>query len=233
MCPRPVMPSVTAPAWRELPRRRPLETRVAERRVEQRERERRWDGRRSRDRTCDLSLVRAALSRLSYPPVPGFSRTCGPRSILEITPGPAKPCEAKCVAVKRLSHTRSVEQLPHRQRELAECPADLARPSRSRHVLFHVLREFIDLRARSRRRRPFGRRLAGLDLRLAGLDGLVALSGHGPIDDRWWRGDGLRRARRGRRRCRGRRRRRGRLPIGRGVRGPLARVVRSPWSPRR
>src|SRR5439155_7272140 len=121
------------------------------------------DGRRSRDRTCDLSLVRAALSRLSYPPVPGFSRTCGPRSILEITPGPAKPCEAKCVAVKRLPHRRSVEQLPHRQRELAECPADLARPSR--HVLFHVLREFIDLRARSRRRRPFGRRLAGLDLR--------------------------------------------------------------------
>src|SRR5512139_2300945 len=26
------------------------------------------DGRRNRDRTCDLSLVRAALSRLSYPP---------------------------------------------------------------------------------------------------------------------------------------------------------------------
>jgi hypothetical protein len=29
-------------------------------------------GRRSRDRTCDLSLVRAALSQLSYPPVAGI-----------------------------------------------------------------------------------------------------------------------------------------------------------------
>src|SRR5262249_51331803 len=43
-----------------------------------------FDGRRSRDRTCDLSLVRAALSRLSYPPMPGFSRTCGAGSIRQI-----------------------------------------------------------------------------------------------------------------------------------------------------
>ena len=32
-------------------------------------------GGRSRDRTCDLSLVRAALSQLSYPPVFEESRT--------------------------------------------------------------------------------------------------------------------------------------------------------------
>ena len=37
-------------------------------------------GGRSRDRTCDLSLVRAALSQLSYPPVAGLSRIRGRRS---------------------------------------------------------------------------------------------------------------------------------------------------------
>jgi hypothetical protein len=33
-------------------------------------------GRRRRDRTSDLGLVRAALSQLSYPPVPGILRGC-------------------------------------------------------------------------------------------------------------------------------------------------------------
>src|SRR5262245_5009378 len=39
-----------------------------------------FGGRRSRDRTCDLSLVRAALSRLSYPPVLLESRVCASES---------------------------------------------------------------------------------------------------------------------------------------------------------
>src|SRR5438034_264722 len=53
-----------------------LRIRSAETRTSARRNVSNFDGGRSRDRTCDLSLVRAALSRLSYPPVVGFSRTC-------------------------------------------------------------------------------------------------------------------------------------------------------------
>src|SRR5262245_20088720 len=52
---------------------------------------RNFTGGRSRARTCGLSLVRAALFQLSYPPVPGLSRTCASRSTRETAdvPGPS------------------------------------------------------------------------------------------------------------------------------------------------
>src|SRR2546428_12852720 len=54
-----------------------------------------FGGGRKRDRTSDLGLVRAALSQLSYPPVFGFSRTCGCASTTE-TPDVPETCPRAC-----------------------------------------------------------------------------------------------------------------------------------------
>src|SRR5881628_570723 len=75
-----------------------------------------FGGGRKRDRTSDLGLVRAALSQLSYPPVLGFSRTCGCASTTETpdvpenvpvslratswrSPGLVRPKSCRCIPV--------------------------------------------------------------------------------------------------------------------------------------